>query len=101
MYEIRFKGKSKKHFKNLLGKLSHNVKAKIKNTLENHPYPSPSQGSTLCKVEQKRGFYCIGVTGGDRLLYDIIEIEENKKAVLIHYAGNDDGEIAYLKKYAK
>ena len=102
MYEIRFKGKQqKKQFKKLLNKLSDKVKTKIRDILENHPYPSPSQGSTLCKVEQKGRLYCVEATGGDRILYDVIELAEKKKAVLVHYSGNDDGEIAYLKKHSK
>jgi len=101
MYDIRFKGKAKKKFKKFLQRLSPNVKAKIKNTLHNYPYPSPTHGDTLCKVERKGLLYGIEPTGGDRILYDIITIEDNKKIVLVHSVGNDDEEIRYLKKYAK
>lgn len=98
MYEIRFKGKQKKRFLNLLIKLSSQIKTKFRNTLENNPYPSSSYGNTLCNVTKKGGLYCIEITGGDRILYDIIEIDDKKKAVLIYYAGNHDGEIKFLKK---
>lgn len=101
MYDVRFKGKAKKKFKNFLERLSPKVKAKIKNTLQNYPYPSPTYGDTLCKVERKGLLYGIEPTGGDRILYDIIGVENNKKIILIHSVGNDDEEIRYLKKYAK
>lgn len=100
MYEIRFRGKQKKRFIKLISKLSTQVKSRLKSTLENHPYPSPTHGEILCKVEKKSNLYCIEVTGGDRVLYDIIETED-KKAVLIYYAGDHDGEIRLLKKRIK
>lgn len=101
MYEIHFSGKQRKRFKQLLDKLSPEVKDKIKDTLKNHPYPSSIYGETLCKVERKGKLYGIEVTGGDRVLYDIIKIDEDKKFVLILYSGDDDGEIRFLKKHAK
>lgn len=102
MYEIRFKGsKAKKDFKKLLSRLSPEVKARIKETLENNPYPTPIHGVVLNKIEKKGLLYCYPVRGGDRILYDIILIDKNKKAILIHFSGNDDGEIRYLKRYAK
>jgi len=97
MYDIRFKGKAKKKFKNLLQRLS----PKVKDTLSNDPYPSPTHGETLCKVERKGVLYGIEPTGGDRILYDIISLENDKKIILVHFVGNDDEEIRYLKKYAK
>lgn len=101
MYEIRFKGKQKKQFKKLLKKLSPQVREKLKNTLENNPYPVSVYGSTLCKVEQKNNFYCIEITGGDRVLYDVVETENGIQAVLIYYAGDHDGEIRFLKRKKK
>lgn len=101
MYDLRFKGKQKKQFSKLLQKLSPGVKSKLKNTLQNNPYPSVTNGTNLCKVEQKGRLYGIEVTGGDRVLYDIIDLDADNKAVLIYYAGNHDGEIRALKKYAK
>ncbi len=102
MYEIQFKGsKAKKDFKKLLSGLSREVKARIKDTLENNPYPTSTHGAVLNKIERKGILYCYPVSGGNRILYDIISVDKNKKAVLIHFSGNDDGEIRYLKKYAK
>jgi hypothetical protein len=101
MYDIRFKGKAKKKFKNLLQRLSPKVKTKAKDTPSNDPYPSPTHGETLCKVERKGVLYGIEPTGGDRILYDIISLENDKKIILVHFVGNDDEEIRYLKKYAK
>ncbi len=102
MYEVRFKGsKAKKDFTRLLSGLSKNIKARIRETLENNPYPTPTHGNSLNKIEKKGALFCYPVSGGDRILYDIISIEQNKKVVLIHYSGNDDGEQRYLKKYAK
>lgn len=102
MYEIRFAGgKQKKRFKLLLGGLSPEVKDKIKNILQNHPYPSPTYGETLCRVEKKGKLFCVEVTGGDRVLYDILEIKGGRKFVLILYSGDDDGEIRYLKRHRK
>lgn len=102
MYEIRFKGsKAKKDFKKLKEKLSVQVKATLRDILENNPYPTPTHGTELNKVVKKGKLFCYEVSGGNRVLFDIVEIEENKKAVLIYFAGNDDGEIRYLKQYAK
>lgn len=101
MYEIRFKGsKSKKDFKKLLSILSKKVKARIKNTLQNNPYPTTTHGAILNKIERKGQLYCYPASGGNRILYDIILVN-NKKVVLVHFSGNDDGEIRYLKKYSK
>lgn len=101
MYEIRFKGsKTKKNFKRLLKKFSPQVKSKLKNILENNPYPSFTHGRSLNKVERKGKLYGYEISGGDRVLYDIVEIEDSKKAVLIHYIGNHDGEMRYLKRHA-
>lgn len=100
MYEIRFKGsKTEKNFKQLLKKLSPQVKSRLKDTLENNPYPSATHGTSLNKVERKGMLYGYEVSGGDRILYDVFETP--LKAVLIHYAGDDDGEIRYLKSFAK
>lgn len=102
MYEIRFKGsKAKKDFKKLLAGVSHEVKDRIKHTLENNPYPSPTHGKVLNKIEKKGLLYCYPVSGGDRILFDIISIGQNKKVVLVYYSGNDDGEKRYLKGYTK
>lgn len=102
MYEIQFKGsKAKKDFKELLKSLSSGVKTRLKDTLENNPYPTSTHGTVLNKVERKGQLYCYPVSGGDRVLYDIVDIGNDQKVVLIHYSGNDDGEIRYLKKYAK
>lgn len=102
MYEIRFKGsRSKKDFKNHIAPLSNDLKEKIKNTLENNPYPSSSNGSVLNKVERRGKLYWYPLSGGDRILFDIIEIDQNTKVVLIHYSGDHDGEIRYLKKFTK
>lgn len=102
MYEIRYKGaRAKKDFKRLLKGFSEKVKKRLRDALESNPYPNPTHGASLNKVERKGQLYCYSMSGGDRVLYDIIEMENNQKVVLIHYSGNDDGEIRYLKKYAK
>lgn len=102
MYDIRFRGsKAKKDFKKLLSKLSPEVKKRIRDTLLNTPYPTPSQGETLNKVERKGSLYCYPASGGDRILYDIIQVNKDKQVVLIHFSGNDDDQIRYLKKYSK
>lgn len=103
MYEIRFKGsKVKKQFLKLIKNLSKNVKDRMRDALENNPYPSPVYGKTRkvpTKIEKKGSLYCYEITGGDRILYDIID--KPLKVILIHYAGNHDGEIRYLKRFAK
>jgi len=101
MYEVRFSGKQKKLFKRLLQKLSTELKNKIRDILENNPYPSPTHGDRLCKVEKKGKLYCIEATGGDRILYDIIELGQNQKFVRVVFSGDDDAEIRFLKKHAK
>lgn len=102
MYEARFKGsKAKKDFKKLKEKLSKKLRTTLRNILENNPYPTPTHGLSLNKVVKKGKLFCYETGGGDRILFDIIEIERAKKAVLIHYSGNHDGEIAYLKKHSK
>jgi len=101
MYEIRFKGaKAKKDFKLLLKKYSKNIKKRLRYTLENNPYPSSTHGTNLNKVEKKGQLYCYPMSGGDRILFDIIELENNQKVILIHYSGNDDGEIRYLRRHS-
>lgn len=102
MYEIRFKGsKAKKDFKHLVESLSPKLKEKLKNTLEKNPYPSPTHGTLLNKVEKKGQLYCYPVSGGDRILYDIVDLGNDKSIVFVHFSGDDDGEIRYLRKYAK
>ena len=66
------------------------------NILKNNPYPTQVHGETLCKVEKKGPLYAIGVTGGGRILYDIIG-----QNVLIHCSGNHDKQIRYLRKFKK
>lgn len=103
MYAIRFKGsKVKKQFIKLKQKLSRDLIKRMRDALENNPYPSPTYGfnrNVPTKIEKKGSLYCYEVTGGDRVLYDIIE--NQLKVVLVYYAGNHDGEIKYLKKYAR
>ena len=103
MYEIRFKGsKVKKQFKKLAQKLSPHVKKRMREALENNPYPGPTYGSSRnvpTKIEKKGKIYCYEITGGGRILFDIYE--KPIKAVLILFAGNDDEEQRFLKKYAK
>lgn len=103
MYEIRFNGsKVKKQFKKLMQKLSDKVKTRLKEALENNPYPSPTYGSSRnvpTKIEKKGKIYCYEVTGSNRILFDIYE--KPIKAVLILFAGNDDEEQRFLKKHAK
>lgn len=103
MYEIRFNGsRVKKQFKKLMQQLSDRVKTRLKEALENNPYPSPTYGSNRnvsTKIEKKGKIYCYEVTGGDRILFDIYE--KPIKAVLILFAGNDDEEQRFLKKYVK
>lgn len=102
MYEIRFKGsKAKKDFKKLLLKLSPQVKKRLKETLENNPHPTASFGESLNKVERKGILFCYPVRGGDRVLYDIVEVHKKKQIVLIHFSGNHDGEVRYLEKHSK
>lgn len=97
MYEIRFaSAKVQKNCKKLLKKLSPSVKSRFRYTLENHPYPSSTHGSTLCKIEKKGSVFCYEITGGDRILFDIFE---TKKIVMVVMAGNDNEEIAWLKSH--
>lgn len=97
MYEIRFFGKNKKKFKTLLNKLSPEGRTEIKEILTSNPYPRTTHGSSLCKVEKKGPLYCIEVSGGDRILYDIIN-KSDFKVVIIRFAGNHDEEITYLRR---
>lgn len=99
MYEIRHSSKNKKRFKKLIAKLSKDKRNSIRNILQNNPYPRPTLGNELCKVEKKGPYYCIEVTGGDRILYLIDN--QDPKAVLICYAGDEKGEITYLKNHGK
>jgi mRNA-degrading endonuclease RelE of RelBE toxin-antitoxin system len=103
MYEIRFNGtKVQKKFNKLKQKLSNEVKTRMKEALENNPYPSPTYGrnrNVATKIEKKGKIYCYEVTGGDRILFDIYQ--KPIHAVLILFAGNDDEEQRFLKKHAK
>ncbi len=97
MYEIVGKSKPRKQFEKLVKKLSANLRKKLNFTLESNPYPSPSYGKSLCKIEKKGAFYCYETSGGDRILF--VVIEKPAKKVLILFAGNDDEEQRFLKKY--
>lgn len=97
MYEIKFlSSKVKKSFKKLLQKISKGGRQKLKDMLENNPYPSKTYGSTLNKIEQKRDVFCYELTGGDRILFFVYE--KPAKYVEIIFAGNDDEEIRFLKR---
>ena len=77
MYEVLFKSaKVEKNSKKLLQKVSKDKRNRLRFTLENHPHPSPSYGTTLCKIEKKGHVFCYEITGGDRILFDIIELEK-------------------------
>lgn len=98
MYEVRFvSSRVEKRSQKLFKKVSLKVKQRLKFTLEAHPYPSQSYGSALCKIEKKGHVYGYEITGGDRILFDIIEPE---KVVMILFAGNDDEEKRWLKLHA-
>ena len=99
MYEIRARNKVKKRFNRLISNLSKNKKRSIKDILENNPYPRALYGNELCKVEKKCPYYCIEVTGSDRILYSIDE--EEPKSVFIKYAGDEKGEITFLRNHGK
>ncbi|OGK20271.1 hypothetical protein A3C23_04935 [Candidatus Roizmanbacteria bacterium RIFCSPHIGHO2_02_FULL_37_13b] len=100
MYEIRFSGsKVKKKYKKLLKNLSVDVKKKLREILENNPYPLQSGGEVLNRVEKKGPYYCYPITGGDRIIYDIYE--NPKKTLMIVMAGNHDEELRFLKKVTK
>jgi mRNA-degrading endonuclease RelE of RelBE toxin-antitoxin system len=101
MYVLRFNGaKVKRQFIKLLPKYSEKIRERLKDTLENNPYPNPVYGSNRkspSKVERKGSLFCYELSGGDRILYDIIE--EPVQIVLIYFAGNHDGEIRFFKKF--
>ncbi len=97
MYEIKVeKSKVKKSLKRLLKKVSPDVRNRLRDTLQNDPYPSSTHGNKLNKIEKKRSVYCYPLTGGDRILFLIYE--SPKKYIEIIFAGNDDEEIRFLRK---
>lgn len=99
MYDIRFpSGRVKKKFEKLLDSVSDRSRKKVVRILTNNPYPSSGSGGDLLKVERKGKIYCYEISGGDRILFDIVD---NPRTVIILYAGNHDGEIKYLKKFSK
>lgn len=100
MYEIHFANKSKKRYKKLLAKLSQNEKDELRTLLENNPFPRASYGNSLCKIEAKGSCYGTEVSGGDRVLFNVVK-DGNDKYVLILYAGNHDGELLFLRKHGK
>ncbi len=101
MYEIRFvSARVKRNHIKLLKILSKVVKDRLRERLESYPYPNPhyhGEQKFPSKVEQKGILYCYEVTGGDRILYDVDEVE---KIVIIHFAGNHDEEIQFFRKYS-
>jgi hypothetical protein len=100
MYVIKFRSsRVKKDFKELIKKISLKKKNTLRDTLENNPYPSATHGNILNKIEQKRDLFCYELTGGDRILFLVLESPE--KYVLIIFAGNHDDEIRFLKKRSK
>ncbi len=98
MYAMRASAGVRKQLKTLFKKISPQVKDKFFTQVKENPHSRRSQGSELLKIERKGPIYCYEITGGDRILFDVLESE---KVVIVLFAGNHDAEERYLKSLAK
>jgi len=96
MYVIHAKSsKVEKAFDRLLSPLSDTIKSKIIKTLAISPKTTTSQSSITGKIEKKRKFWQYYVTGGDRIIYDVVD--RPKKIVIILFAGNHNDASIFLR----
>lgn len=97
MYVIRAKSsRVERAFSKLISPLSDEIKSKILKTLSTSPKTTTSQSSIKGKIEKKGKFWQYYVSGGDRIIYDVVD--KPNKIVLILFAGNHDEAAIFLRK---
>lgn len=96
MYGIfTYSSQIEKSYKRLMKKLSPDVQKSIIEVLSESPRATRTYGVTKRKIEKKGKLWQLYITGGDRIIYDVLE--KPKKIVLIHFAGNHNEASRFLK----
>ncbi len=99
MYQIYAKNRSvEKDFEKLLTSLSEQQQITMLTVLSISPKATQASGSVLNKIEKRGRYWQYFPTGGDRVIYDVIETSENKQ-VLILFAGNHDKAKIFLREH--
>lgn len=96
MYVIRAKSsRVEKAFDRLVNHLSDKVQVNILKTLSSSPKTTTSYGSVTGRIQKKGKYWQYYVTGGDRIIYQVIE--KPIKTVFILFAGNHDEASIFLR----
>ena|SRR5438128_805062 len=98
MYQIYAKNKSvEKDFDNLIKSLSEQQQKTMMTVLATSPKSTQASGQVLNKIEKRGRYWQYFPSGGDRVIYDIIE-DKTVKQVLVLFAGNHDAAKIFLRK---
>jgi hypothetical protein len=99
MYQIYAKNRSiEKDFDKLVSSLSPQQQTTMMTVLATSPKATQAGGGVLNKVEKRGRFWQYFATGGDRVIYTVIE-RGNLKQVLILFAGNHDDAKIFLREH--
>jgi hypothetical protein len=98
MYQIYAKSRSvEKDFEKLLGSLSKQQHINMMTVLATSPKATQASGAVLNKIEKRGRYWQYFATGGDRVIFDVIETKDTKQ-VLILFAGNHDKAKIFLRE---
>ncbi len=99
MYQIYAKNRSvEKDFEKLLKSLSEQQQANMMTVLAASPKATQASGAILNKIEKRGMYWQYFATGGNRVIYDVMETKDNKQ-ILILFAGNHDKAKIFLRKH--
>ncbi len=99
MYQIYAKNRSvEKDFEKLLRSLSKQQQINMMTVLATSPKATHASGSVLNKIEKRGRYWQYFATGGDRVIFDVIETKDAKQ-VLILFAGNHDKAKIFLREH--
>ena len=99
MYQIYAKNRSiEKDFEKLLKSLSQQQQTTMLTVLAASPKATQASGTVLNKIEKRGRYWQYFPTGGDRVIYDIIETKDTKQ-VFILFAGNHDAAKIFLREH--
>lgn len=99
MYQIYAKNRSvEKDFEKLLKSLSEQQQTNMMTVLAHSPKATQASGAVLNKIEKRGKYWQYFPTGGDRVIYDVIESKDSQQ-VLILFAGNHDKAKIFLREH--
>lgn len=99
MFQIYAKNRSvEKDFEKLLKSLSEQQQTTMLTVLATSPKATQASGLVLNKIEKRGRYWQYFPTGGDRVIYDVIETKDTKQ-VLILFAGNHDQAKIFLREH--